>query len=197
MAVIQKERTGETMPYNWTSRDLEALPDDGKRYEIIAGELYVSDIPHLNHQIACGSLVCLLNEWDKQTQRGITIFAPGIIFADDDDVVSDVVWISRERLATALEPDGKLHSAPELVVEVLSPGDINERRDRETKLKLYSRRGALEYWIVNWRTRQVEVYRREETALKQTGMVYENDMLQSPYLPEFRCRGREIFADIV
>jgi Uma2 family endonuclease len=111
-------------------------------------------------------------------------------------VAPDVVWISRERLATALWPDGHLHSAPELVVEVLSPGEINERRDRETKLKLYSRRGALEYWIVNWRTRQIEVYRREEMALQQVGIVYENDTLQSPYLPGLRFQVREVFADI-
>src|SRR5579863_2796350 len=99
-------------------------------------------------------------------------FTPGILFANDDDVVPDMGWISHERMATAFEPDGKLHYSPELVVEVLSPGDINERRDRETKLKLYSRRGALEYWIINWRTRQIEIYRREEMVLKQTGIVY-------------------------
>src|SRR5581483_6295800 len=109
----------------------------------------------------------------------------------------DVVWISHERMATAFEPDGKLHSTPELVVEVLSPGEINEQRDRETKLKLYSRRGALEYWIVNWRTRQIEVYRREEMALKQVGIVYENDSLQSPYLPGLRFQVHEVFTDIL
>ncbi len=183
--------------YKWTSRDLETLPDNGKQYEVIEGELYVSRQPHLNHQIVCANIVSLLKVWNAQSHLGVAIFTPGIIFADDDDVVPDVIWISHERLASAFEPDGKLHSAPELVVEVLSPGDINERRDRETKLKLYSRRGALEYWIVNWRTRQIEVYRREELVLKQTGIVYENDHLQSPHLPEFRCEAHEIFADVV
>jgi Uma2 family endonuclease len=183
--------------YKWTSRDLETLPDNGKLYEVIEGELYVSKQPHLNHQIVCANIVSLLKMWNAQTHLGVAIFTPGIIFADDDDVVPDVVWISYERLTTALEPDGKLHSAPEVVIEVLSPGDINERRDRETKLKLYSRRGALEYWIVNWRTRQIEVYRREEMALKQAGVVYEQDLLQSPYLPGFRCQTGEVFADIV
>lgn len=133
----------------------------------------------------------------EKNHHGVTIFTPGIIFADDDDVFPDVVWISHERLAMAFQPDGKLHSTPELVVEVLSPGEINERRDRETKLKLYSRRGALEYWIVNWRTRQIEVYRREEMALQQAGIVYENDILQSPYLPELRFQVHEVFADIL
>lgn len=183
--------------HHWTSRDLETLPDDGKRYEIIEGELYITEIPHLNHQAVCVNVAFLLEQYNAQTHSGVTVFAPGIIFSEEDDVAPDIVWISRERLATALWPDGKLHSAPELVVEVLSPGEINKRRDRETKLKLYSRRGALEYWIVNWWTRQIEVYRREEMALQQIGIVYENDILQSPYLPGFRCQVRDIFTDML
>ncbi len=67
----------------------------------------------------------MLKEWAKKNHLGVAIFTPGIIFANDDDVVPDVVWISHERMATAFEPDGKLHSSPELVVEVLSPGDDN------------------------------------------------------------------------
>jgi Uma2 family endonuclease len=183
--------------YKWTSRDLETMPDDGKRYEVIEGDLYVSKQPHLNHQIVCVKITALLERWSEQTRLGTPIYTPGIIFADDDDVVPDVVWISHERLAIAFESDGKLHSAPELVVEVLSPGEINERRDRETKLKLYSRRGVMEYWIVNWRTRQIEIYRRDETILKQARTVYADDTLQSPYLPGFHCRVSEIFASIV
>lgn len=183
--------------YPWTSRDLETMPDDGKRYEVIEGNLYVSKQPHLNHQIVCVKITTLLELWSEQTRLGTPIYTPGIIFAGDEDVVPDVVWISHERLAIALEPDGKLHSAPELVVEVLSPGEINERRDRETKLKLYSRRGVMEYWIANWRTRQIEIYRRDEAVLKQVKTVYADDILQSPFLPGFRCQVREIFAGIV
>ncbi len=183
--------------HHWTSKDLETLPDDGKRYEIIEGELYISEIPHLNHQAVCTNIAFLLEQYNAQTHAGVTVFAPGIIFSEDDDVAPDVVWISRERLKTALWPDGYLHSAPELVVEVLSSGEVNEQWDRETKLRLYSRRGALEYWIVNWRTRQIDVYRREEMALQQAGIVYENDILQSPYLPELRFQVHEVFADIL
>src|SRR5579863_2650875 len=122
--------------------------------------------------------------------------APGVIFADDDDVAPDVVWISRERLTRAIQPDGKLHAAPELAVEILSPGATNMIRDREVKLKLYSRRGVLEYWIINWQERYLEVYRRQEAVLKQVSTLYESDVLQSPLLPGFRCQVAQIFADI-
>jgi Uma2 family endonuclease len=180
----------------WTSQDLEQLTDEGKRYEIVDGELYVSRQPHLYHQIVCGKVFALLEQWSIATQNGTAIFTPGLIFASDDDVVPDVVWISHERLATALQPDGKLHSAPELVIEVLSPGPMNASRDRETKLKLYSRRGVLEYWVVNWQERYLEIYRREEDVLKLHSTLYEANTLQSPHLPGFRCQVHQFFAHI-
>lgn len=181
----------------WSSQDLDLLPDDGKRYEIVDGELYVSKQPHWHHQLTCSNVLELLQRWSRQTKAGVANFAPGVIFADDDDVAPDVVWISREHLATALQPDGKLHSAPELAVEVLSPGSINARRDREVKLKLYSRRGVLEYWIVNWQERCVETYRREHAELKHAMTLYENDTLQSPILPAFSCQVSQLFADVL
>jgi Uma2 family endonuclease len=180
----------------WTSKDLEMFPDDGKRYEIVDGELYVSKQPHYHHQRVCVRLTTLLEVWSQQTKAGEANFAPGLIFADDEDVAPDVTWVSRERRATALHADGKLHAAPELVVEVLSPGVINERRDREFKLRLYSRRGVEEYWVVSWQEHRIEIYRREKAMLKLEKTLYENDLLQSPLLPGFSCQVSEVFAGI-
>jgi Uma2 family endonuclease len=171
----------------WTSADLAVLPDNDKRYEIIDGELYVSRQPHWHHQRTCGKIFAVLDAWSMQTGAGEANLAPGVIFAEDDDVAPDVVWISRARQATALDPGGHLHAAPELVVEVLSPGATNERRDREVKLKLYSRRGVLEYWIVNWQAQQVEIYRRDELALRLVATLYPADTLASPLLSGFAC----------
>jgi Uma2 family endonuclease len=128
----------------WTSIDLEAMPDDGKRYEIVDGELLVSKQSHYYHQEVCANVVTALGMWSKVTGLGRTSVAPGLIFADDQDVAPDVVWVSRKNRSLILGADGKLHAAPDLVIEVLSPGSTNERRDREAKLKLYSSRGVLE-----------------------------------------------------
>src|SRR5438876_1883208 len=171
----------------WTSRDLESLPNDGTRYEIIDGELFMSKQPHFYHQDVCTELIGLLWNWDRTANLGRVAGAPGLIFAEDDDVAPDVVWISNDRLAVALRPDGKLHDAPELVIEVLSPGSVNERRDREAKLKLYSRRGVSEYWIASWQTRTIDVYRRAEAELKLVGTLAESETLKSPVLPGFSC----------
>jgi Uma2 family endonuclease len=116
-----------------------------------------------------------------------------MIFAEDNDVAPDVVWISHGRLATALGEDGKLHSAPELVVEVLSPGLVNQQRDGQAKLKLYSRRGVQEYWIVDWQQQQVEVYRRVQAELMLATTLYRADTLQSPLLPGFSCQVAALF----
>ena len=98
-----------------------------------------------------------------------------------------LAWISNERLKGALEADGKLHDAPELVVEVLSPGSANERRDREAKLQLYSRRGVTEYWIVDWMLRCIDVYRRDQAQLHHIATLGEDDSVESPLLPGFSC----------
>jgi Uma2 family endonuclease len=180
----------------WTSADLEVMPDDGKRYEIIDGDLYVSKQPHWYHQLVCASVLASLRTWSKQTGAGVANLAPGVIFGDGDDVAPDVVWIGRERLAAALEEDGKLHAAPDLCVEVLSPGSVNERRDREAKLKLYSTRGVREYWIVDWRVRQVEVYRRREAQLELVATFRDEDVLSSPLLPEFSSAVATLLEDV-
>lgn len=59
--------------------------------------------------------------------------APGVIFTPEDAVAPDVIWVSRARRAGIGAGDGKLHGAPELMIEVLSPGDTNEQCDREAK----------------------------------------------------------------
>lgn len=181
----------------FTSADIEVFPDNGKRYEIVSGDLYVSKQPHWHHQFACSRLITALGNWCAQTKAGVVNVAPGLIFAEDDDVVPDVVWVSSERLVQALHADGKLHAAPELVVEVLSPGQENEHRDKETKRKLYSRRGVQEYWIINWRLRLIEVYRRQQAVLQQVETFYAEDDLCSPLLPGFVCPVRFLFDDMV
>jgi Uma2 family endonuclease len=170
----------------FTSADLESLPAiDGVRYEIIDGELYVSRQPDWHHQYTCNEIAAEIRNWNRQTGLGATIPAPGLVFADDDDVAPDIVWVSRDRLAAIQDAAGHLRAAPELVVEVLSAGTSNARRDRGLKLTLYSRRGVREYWIVDWRQQTVEVYRREQATLRLAATPGNEDTLTSPLLPDF------------
>jgi len=170
----------------FTIADLEVMPDDEwRRYEIIDGELFVSKAPGNEHQIACGEIIIALGEWNRRSRRGVVLPGPGVIFGEADSVIPDVVWASHERYALIAGEDHHLHGAPELVVEVLSPGATNERRDREAKLKLYSVQGVREYWIADWRAQTGAVYRRREAQLHLEATLRRDDTLTSPLLPDF------------
>jgi Uma2 family endonuclease len=179
----------------WTTRDLDAMPDDGgwKRYEIIDGELFVTRAPHIRHQGASGNIHVELELWSRQTQLGKPFQTPGVIFSPTNAVIPDVVWISQERLADGVDEAGHLIVAPELMVEVLSPGELNEQRDKEVKLKLYSLHGVQEYWIVNWQLKTLEVYRRNDAQLQLAATLLGGDTLTSPLLPGFSMAIAQIF----
>jgi Uma2 family endonuclease len=180
----------------WTTRDLDAMPDDGgwKRYEIIDGELYVTRAPHLRHQGVGGNIHFELEAWSRQTQLGKPFQTPGVIFTPTDAVIPDVVWISHGRLANGLDEAGHLVVAPELMVEVLSPGALNEQRDREVKLKLYSRYGVQEYWVVNWQHQTLERYCRTEAQLCLVNTLLREDTLTTPLLPGFQVTMAQLFV---
>jgi Uma2 family endonuclease len=176
-----------------TIADLEALPEDGNRYELIEGELHVSTQPHWFHQRVCGRLFAALDTWNEQTGLGVVNLAPGVIFSDQDAVAPDVVWISKDHLDILDQEAGKVYRAPDLVVEVLSPGRENEKRDKRVKLQLYSQRGVKEYWIADWQPQTIEVYRRVDAALQLQATLGREDELTSPLLPGFSIRVESLF----
>lgn len=171
----------------WTIADLEGFPDNGNRYEIIDGELFVTRAPHWEHQDIAGAIYAELRVWSRQSGLGQAAFAPGIIFSESDAVIPDVVWASNERLAQFLDSSGHLTGAPELIVEVLSNTQKDKKRDCETKLKLYSVQGVSEYWIIDREQQLIEVYRRENGVLKKAMTLFKADRLTSPLLPGFSC----------
>lgn len=177
----------------WTSADLELLPENGNRYEIIEGVLYVTRAPHWKHQKTCGRLFTALDIWSIATKLGETALGAGVIFGNKDDVIPDVVWLSKEKYEALIDQSGHLLGAPDLAIEVLSAGTDNEKRDREVKLKLYSSQGVLEYWIADWREKKLQIYRRENGVLKLAMTLFVTDTLTSPLLPEFVCPLSQIF----
>ena len=179
----------------WTVRDLEVLPQsEGSRYELINGELFVTRSPHRKHQQISGKIFAALDEWSETSGLGEAILAPGIIPSDTDNVIPDVVWISQQRLVVLEDEAGHLTGFPELIVEVLSPGESNIRRDREAKLKLYSVQGVQEYWIADRFTRQLEIYRRQQGQLALVATLMTTDEITSPLLPGFNCSISRFFG---
>jgi Uma2 family endonuclease len=181
----------------WTTEDLKYMPDNGTRYEIIDGELFMAKQPHWHHEQTSGLIFLQLQLWSNEDGLGQAVTTPGIVLSGDDNVIPDVVWISNARLKALMDEAGHLTGVPELVVEVLSFGFENEQRDRKTKLKLYESRGALEYWIADWRLKQLDVYRRDNGQLKFVATLLAQDTLTSPNLPGFECLVEKLFPKIV
>lgn len=171
----------------WTTEDLLLFPDsDNKYYEIIRGDLSVTPSPHRKHQQIIFRIASQLDQWCEKTGLGEVIITPGVIFSDTDSVIPDLVWLTKERLAQIEDEAGHLKGAPHLVIEVISPGMIQEKRDREIKLKLYSVQGVQEYWIVDRFLLQVQVFRRQGAKLVLEATLFPNDVLISPLLPDFQ-----------
>lgn len=186
-----------TIAERWVTADLTHFPDDDSlRYEIIDGELHVTKAPHLYHQIVASRIVARLDQWATAQDNGMATTTPGVILSEDNSLIPDGIWISGERLATALGADGKLYEMPELVIEVLSPGTANARRDRERKLEVYARYGAAEYWIVDWQQRSLEQYRIADGDMQLVATYTEADALSSPLLAEFTMPLAPLFVGV-
>ena len=117
-----------------------------------------------------------------------------MIFTPTDAVIPDVVWASQARLDRGIDEAGHFTIAPELIVEILSSGAQNEQRDKSVKLKLYSKYGVQEYWIVNWQLQTLEIYRRTEAQLQLVATLLAGDTLTSPILPGFIVEIDRLFS---
>ncbi len=175
-----------------TNKDLEGLPRDGNRYELIEGELYVSTAPELIHQRTIGRLHFVVANFLVQNPIGEILYGPGVILSDYDGVIPDLVYLSNER-RDQIATGTRIYGAPNLVIEVLSPGMQNMEMDRKLKLKLYDKYGVDEYWIVDTRARAVEVYRREAGKLKFFTTFVSDEAITSPMLPGFSCNVADLF----
>jgi Uma2 family endonuclease len=179
----------------FTYEDFLNFPNDGKRHEIIDGEHFVTPSPNTRHQSVSMSLTWALKACLETSHRGVLFAAPfDVVFSDLDVVEPDLLYISRERLD--ILTDQHVRGAPDLVVEILSPG--TRKTDEMTKRKLYERFGVIEYWVVDTELEAIKVYRRSEpqSAFVRVAelSVERGDSLTTPVLPGFAVRLEKIFA---
>jgi Uma2 family endonuclease len=172
-----------------TIGDLDAMPEDGNHYEIIEGELFVS-APSLSHQQIVFKIMLAIGNFLQETPIGMIWPGPGVILSDFSGVIPDIVYISNERLDNIASGD-RIAGAPDLIIEILSPGTDNERRDKQAKRQLYAKYGVKEYWIADPQKATIQIYRLPKLRLAAT--LTKKDRITSPLLPGFSCRVREIF----
>jgi Uma2 family endonuclease len=175
-----------------TIADWDCAPDDGNKYELIEGEIYMSRSPSLTHQITLQNFQIALVSYLANNPIGIVVPGPGVIFDDFNGVIPDIVFFTNERRAEIASGDW-LNGAPDLVVEIISPGAENERRDRVLKRRVYGRFGVKEYWLVDLVNRSVEVCRLGEEGLELAAAFAGEDEMTSWVLPGFHTKLTDLF----
>jgi Uma2 family endonuclease len=118
-----------------------------------------------------------------------------MILSNFSGVIPDAVFILKEQRDNIVKDD-RLHAPPALVIEILSQGAANIRRDRISKLNLYAKHGVPEYWIVDPKNKAVERYIRENSSLILHETLQHEDILKRTALPGFSCPVSHIFKDI-
>ena len=159
--------------------DLERAPEDGHRYELYDGEVFVVPAPLPRHQVVQHLIADMLRDFAAD-HGGFAVASPiDIVFSDYDVLQPDVVFFSAAR-AQLVDLDRVIRDPPDLCVEVISPS--TQDRDRGRKMQMFARFGVPEYWIVDPRLRRIEVYRLEREAYALLADVSGDGVIESPTL---------------
>ena len=124
-----------------TRHDLEQMPDDGHRYELIDGTMIVTPAPSIRHQAVAGRLHLLLSAQCPPTMR--VLFAPTDVALDDLTVLQPDLLVARKSDFTARD----LPTAPLLAIEILSPS--TRHVDLTLKRSRLEAAGCPSYWAVD------------------------------------------------
>ncbi len=176
---------------HWTYDDYLKLPDDGRRYEIIEGVLYVTNAPGLDHQFTVFETARQMGNFVIEHKLGYVITAPFEVHLSEFSrpVQPDILFIRAERWP---KPGAKFFTgAPDLIVEVLS--DSTGRTDQSVKFTAYEQAGVPEYWIANPKTRSVQVFTLSGQEYALVNQFIGEEIIQSNIFPGLQITTHTLF----
>lgn len=174
-----------------TLDDLHALPDDGRRYELIDGVIVVSPAPNRAHQDVSKRLLQLVLPFETVYNLGWVYYAPFEVRLLPGTVVQpDLLFVSQAR-ASVLRPT-HVEGAPDLVVEVLSPS--TRRRDLGDKLAVYEAAGVREYWLADPPQHRFFAYTLHNGRFEPIPEI--GGIVRSVVLPGLEIDMTALFADL-
>jgi Uma2 family endonuclease len=174
----------------WTYEDYTALPDDGNRYEVLQGVLYMAPSPGKWHQKAVGMIFHYLLMAVQLAGWGEVYVAPFDVVLDPKNTVQpDVLVVLNEHLDRVTKSG--VMGAPDLVVEIASPATA--RIDLSVKLHAYASAGVAEYWVVNPDARTVEVLVLEQGMYNSLGIYYGPAVLPSRVVSNLNVQVEQFF----
>ncbi len=170
--------------------DLAQMPEDGRRYELYDGEVFVVPSPILRHQVVALRLWRNFDDYASKT-GGLAVASPIDIVCSEYDVVQpDIVFFTAESLRT-VSLDAPIRRSPDLAVEVLSPPTASN--DRGRKMRMFQQYGVLEYWIVDPVGETIELYKLAESAYELVGTFSLTDEMRSAVLPDLSFFPSSVF----
>jgi len=166
-------------PLHYTAEEVVAFPYDGRRYEVVHGELLVTPAPRLHHELLVARLIQALANYLDREPVGTVLGSRGdIVFGTHTKVEPDVFVVPSDEIR-ALDWKQVRHLL--LVTEVLSPS--SRRFDRYTKRVEFQRQGVPLYWVVDGETEQVEEWtpRAETPVIRQDRLVWHPEGAAAPF----------------
>jgi Uma2 family endonuclease len=174
-----------------TYADYCDLPDDGKRYELIAGEVYVAPSPTFGHQSSSFRLARTLADHVDERELGTVMIAPfDVVLSDVTTVQPDILFVSRQR-EHIIEPRG-IFGAPDLVVEVLSPS--NASLDLGAKRDEYAGAGVPNYWSVNPMQRTMRAFALDRGVYREVQSAQGEETFRAPPFPDLVILLRDLWT---
>jgi Uma2 family endonuclease len=175
----------------WTYDDYAAIPDDGRRYEVVDGVLYMAPAPNIGHQATVARFTTHFFTHIEAASLGRVFPAPTDVELQPCTVVQpDMVVVLNAHLEALTR--SRVIGAPDLVVEIASPGTAGY--DRRAKQDAYARAGVPEYWIADPHARSIEVLILHGDGYQSAGVFDGAATLPSDVLPGFPVQVEQFFA---
>ena len=165
--------------------------EEGYIYELINGVIMRRTSPNLDHQEVVTNLVTILNTFIKSNNLGKIYPAPPDVYITEFDlVVPDLTFVSKANFSI-LHEKRCIVGVPDLIIEILSKG--TQKTDKGDKMKLYKKYGVKEYWMINPRTQNVEVYEYQNGDYELMFSGEETGEMTSNVLENFKLEIADIF----
>jgi Uma2 family endonuclease len=176
-----------------TVHDYRQLPESpGRKTELIEGDFFMSPSPNRFHQDIQLRLAATIWAYLQTHPIGRIYAAPFDVTLTDLNVYQpDLCYFSKSRYASLTEQGAD--GAPELVVEVLSPGSA--RHDLGVKKEIYTRTGVEEFWVVDPVKRTITIFNLAENSATPRATLVEGKTLTSPLFPGLKIKVRDVFAE--
>ena len=170
----------------WTQEEWLRLPEGPPYYELEQGRLITMPSPRREHQEIVLVLGYVLRQFAKERDWGTVVMEVDVALPTGEGYIPDLAFIAKEREAQLLTPDGKVHGAPDVVVEVTSPG--TQTRDRVQKRRSYWEAGVKWYWLIDSEDLSVEEYRWTAEGYLCTAGVVAGEVFEPQAFPGLSLR---------